>query len=230
MSSRAKVMTAEVIAYHGWGFDSTCWQAWEQHFRATGLRFQTFDRGYFGHPVEVKFERSTKILLAHSYGLHLCPIAHLQQADLLIIFNSFSEFHPQPESLKRRSQAMLKTMLNQLEANPQLVLKNFRSKCYFPQPEEAIENKPYNLEKLIYDLNNLNKASITFDGLEQIPKIVLHGAKDRIVSPHQGKALLNLLGNNAQYIEIPDAGHALPFTHFQTCLSALNVTHAAYFS
>ena len=221
---------AEVIAYHGWGFDSTCWRSWQAQFEQQGLRFQAFDRGYLGNPVNVTFEQSPTIILVHSYGLHLCPIAHLQQADLLIIFSSFSEFHPEPELLKRRSQAILKIMLNQLEKSPQLVLDNFRSKCYFPQPEETVEKTFSNLELLINDLKDLGKTSISFDKLNHIPKIVFQGGKDQIVSSSQGKTLLKSLGSNAQYIEIPDAGHALPFTHFQTCWSVLSATHAAYFS
>ncbi|HEY9629912.1 MAG TPA: alpha/beta hydrolase [Coleofasciculaceae cyanobacterium] len=234
------------IAYHGWGFDASCWRSWEQQFDKTKVRFQAFDRGYFGCPAEASFgqavgfgqpasfERSPKILLAHSYGLHLCPIAQLQQADLLVIFSSFSEFHPQRVSLRRRSQAILQLMLNQLDANPQLVLENFRSKCYFPH-SEAVQPEghlAYNLELLISDLIHLGNTSLslamTGESWQQIPKIIFHGTQDQIVSPDRVQALLNLLGN-AEYIEIPDAGHALPFTHVQTCWSALN-TYAAYFS
>jgi len=221
---------AEVIAYHGWGFDSSCWRSWQAKFEQKGIQFHAFDRGYFGHPHEVSFGRSPKILIAHSYGLHLCPIAHLQQADLLIICNSFAKFHPEPESLKRRSQTLLKIMLNQLEANPQQVLQNFRSKCYFPQPEATIENTSYNLKLLISDLKDLGSSLIPLNQFEQIPIVILNGAEDQIVSPRQHQALVKLLGNNVQSIEIPDAGHALPFTHFQTCWSVLSATHAAYFS
>ncbi|MBW4659639.1 MAG: hypothetical protein KME15_13265 [Drouetiella hepatica Uher 2000/2452] len=221
---------AEVIAYHGWGFDSTCWQSWQAKFEQQNLQFQAFDRGYFCNPVEVKFGKSTKILLAHSYGLHLCPIAHLQQADLLIIFSSFSEFHPRQELLRRRSQTILRIMLDQLEKDPRFVLQNFRSKCYLPQPEETAEYKFYNLELLVSDLKNLDNSSIAFAKLEQIPKIIFHGTQDQIVSSSQSKTLLKSLGDNTEYIEIPDSGHALPFTHFHTCWSILNATHAAYFS
>lgn len=83
------------------------------------------------------------------------------------------------------------------------------------------------------DLISLGETSLslamTCERWQQIPKIIFHGTQDQIVSPDRAQALLNLLGSHAEYIKIPDAGHALPFTHFQTCWSALN-TYAAYFS
>ncbi|HEY9643788.1 MAG TPA: alpha/beta hydrolase, partial [Coleofasciculaceae cyanobacterium] len=166
-------------------------------------------------------------------GLHLCPVAQLQQADLLVIFSGFIEFHPTQDSLRRRSQLILKQMLSQLQVKPEVVLNTFKAKCYHPlvyQPAADASKTPYDLALLTQDLDNLDTSMINVEDLKQIPDIViLHGAQDQIVSPQQGHRLWQQLPNS-QLIEIPDAGHALPFTHFQTCLSVLHASHAAYFS
>ncbi|NJR64931.1 MAG: alpha/beta hydrolase [Leptolyngbyaceae cyanobacterium CRU_2_3] len=89
----------------------------------------------------------------------------------------------------------------------------------------------YDLALLTQDLENLGTSSINLDRFRQIPHIViLHGAKDRIVSLKQGKNLAEQLPTHSQWIEIPDAGHALPFSHFQTCWSILNSMYGSYFS
>ncbi|NJR64932.1 MAG: hypothetical protein HC772_05825 [Leptolyngbyaceae cyanobacterium CRU_2_3] len=128
----------EVLAYHGWGFDNTCWRSWETRFAQQGDRFLTSDRGYFGNPVEypvqypIQYPVSPKIILTHSYGLHLCPIAQLEQTSLLVILSGFLEFHPCQESLRRRSQLILQQMLAQFQEKPEVVLSHFKAKCdYF---------------------------------------------------------------------------------------------------
>lgn len=120
-------MFTEVLAFHGWGFDRHCWQFWQERFTELGYQFQAFDRGYFGNSYQPSFTDSDtrKIILAHSFGLHLCPIDLLQQADVLIAFNSFLSFHPESRAEKRRSQLVLQQMIRQFEQTPDLVLENF---------------------------------------------------------------------------------------------------------
>ncbi|MBD3881726.1 alpha/beta hydrolase [Phormidium tenue FACHB-886] len=222
-------MSNEIIAYHGWGFDRTCWQGWAALFEQAGIGFGAVDRGYFGEALE---GGGSKIIFAHSYGLHLCPIAQLQQAELLVLFSSFATFHLQKESARRRSQQMLQQMLIQLQNDPLRVLDNFKAKCETPKGEApnrgAALNPPlsnsaqWNLDLLVQDLKDLDECVLNLDHLKRLPQIVLfHGSDDRIVPVQKGQELANALSSNSQYIELAGAGHALPFTHLEQCWSVL---------
>lgn len=221
----------EVVAYHGWGFDRTCWQPWEERLTQQGFRFQAFDRGYFGLPLHPVCAERFQIILTHSHGLHLCPIAQLQQADLLVIFSSFLEFHPSLQRARGRSQTMLDQMLKQFRNNPEAVLKHFKTRCYFPFSWEALPSevqrcKTCSSELLIQDLEDLGSSCLEIDALTKIPNVlVLQGTKDRIIASSKGQEISQALHSRGQYFEIPEAGHALPFTHFQACWSVL--THAS---
>jgi pimeloyl-[acyl-carrier protein] methyl ester esterase len=203
------------VAYHGWGFDRSCWQPWVEGFARRGGELEVGDRGYFHQPVSPPAER---IILAHSYGLHLCPIEHLQQADVLILFSSFVTFHPQQESNKRRSTFMLAQMTTQFEANPQAVLEAFKAKCYHPVPWIQSQPSAFNADLLRHDLEGLDVCTLDVAVLKSIPQVlILHGAQDRIVSSTKGRELWEGLPDNSQYVEIEQAGHGLPFTHVEAC-------------
>jgi len=125
---------AEAIAYHGWGFDHTCWQFWKTACDRQGIVLRCFDRGYFGKSVSPAFSPSSayKLILTHSYGLHLCPQEHLHQADLIVILSGFQSFHPSQPTARRRSQLTLQQMIRQFEHSPQMVLETFWATCYHP--------------------------------------------------------------------------------------------------
>jgi pimeloyl-[acyl-carrier protein] methyl ester esterase len=215
-------MPTTIIAYHGWGFDQTCWQPWKNLLAQHEEDLFISDRGYFNTsflPVTPTTDHRT-IVLAHSYGLHLCPSKQLQRADLLMIFSSFLSFHPQPESKRRRSHLMLSQMMTQFEANPQAVLETFKTKCYYPVPWErsSDSSKALNPELLLHDLKDLDICSLDVALLKKVPKIlILHGVQDRIVPVEKGRELFEHLPDNSQYIEIEQAGHGLPFTHLDAC-------------
>ncbi len=210
-------MSSSIVAYHGWGFDRTCWQGWAARFGNESISFRAIDRGYFGAAIGDK--NLNKVIFVHSYGLHLCPIADLQQAELLVIFSSFQTFHPHKESAKRRSQQILQQMLMQLENRPELVLDNFRQKCDLPSAQ--IQTDSLNLDRLVEDLEDLGCCAIDLNLLAILPQIVVfHGAGDRIVPVQKGQELAKALSNSL-YFEIAEAGHALPFTHLEQCWSIL---------
>lgn len=84
----------------------------------------------------------------------------------------------------------------------------------------ADSNKVLNSELLLHDLKDLDTCSLNVSLLKKIPKVlILHGVQDRIVSVEKGRELSAHLPDNSQYIEIEQAGHALPFTHIDVCWS-----------
>jgi pimeloyl-[acyl-carrier protein] methyl ester esterase len=201
-----------------------------------------FDRGYFGHPHQPEFspESPYKILLTHSYGLHLCPTHQQQQAHLWVIFAGFQSFHPPEPKAKRYSQRVLQRMLQQLERDPRSVLHQFYCNTYAPIPygpiswqshASAIPDwllawpiEPWQIEPLRQDLKHLNQVDrgLTGDALpERI--LIFHGTADQIVDKGQGQRLvqqvqqMQLSNNPVTFSKISGAGHGLPFTHLADC-------------
>ena len=234
----SSIQSISVHAYHGWGFDASCWDGWHQQFRQQfrqrfghhSCRFQAFDRGYFHQPqlpVLIPNAHTYQITLVHSYGLHLCPKEHLNQTNLLVIFASFAEFHPQSPRFRKRSQYILQQMISQFAIDPHAVLNRFKTNCYDPviwhEPDPNLLNpESLNYDRLLADLNALNTAAIDLTPLHTIPNvIILHGSNDRIVSPDIGRNLAQHLPPTSQFIEIENAGHALPFTHLDPCWDIL---------
>ncbi|RMF69259.1 MAG: alpha/beta hydrolase [Cyanobacteria bacterium J069] len=220
----------EAIAYHGWGFDASIWQPWATALHSAGVPVSLFDRGYFGISNQPSFspDPTRKVIFAHSYGLHLCPVEQIQVADLLIVFGGFFTFHPLGGRSRKRSQAMLQIMIQQFEQTPELVLQNFYRKCFSPAaPDEAwTENSSsfqarqaqMNQTRLLQDLQDLDQSIQSLDHLPQTAQaIAFHGQSDRIVlfpeTPDQATHLLA----RAEFISIPDAGHLLHLTHFERC-------------
>jgi len=214
---------AEVIAYHGWGFEGEIWDLWQTYLEP-GYRLKKFNRGYFGSENNLEFEKDSfkKIIFTHSFGLHLCPVEQFDQADLLIIFSGFGTFHPHAPQFKKRSRYIVGQMLKKFRKNPGEVVEAFKQNCYFPEPYSKDENDDMNTKKLEKDLQALNDSQIDIENLKKVPRIcILHGAKDTIVPKTKGRILFDKLKDRSQYFEIKEAGHALPFTHTQKCWSFL---------
>ncbi len=215
----------EIIAYHGWGFDSKCWKNWQEKLSDI-FQFQAYDRGYFGQENLPQFDNNTqkiKIIFAHSFGLHLCPLKQLKKANLLIIFNSFAEFHPKNEKQRKRSKYALKLMRYEFKENPKNVLETFSKKCYHPFPYIPLNYNIVNWEKLEQDLQLLDSSILDINLLKKVPKIyIIHSSKDRIVSPSHGQEFANNVNNNTQYFEVKGIGHSLPFTDIKSCLPIVN--------
>lgn len=210
--------TVEIIAYHGWGYDSACWQAWEK-LLPSNWTLQRFDRGYFDRPFNPKFRSTTahKVIFAHSYGLHLCPIDQLERADYLILFGSFLHFHPDRDRLKQRSMQILDRMIKQFQIQPDLVLKNFHAKSCDPTVCEDAVSLHFNEALLFADLQQLGHSAIDFVDLAKTPNIlILAGDCDRIISFDRSLQLHQKLPFSKYHL-IANAGHALPFTHPQEC-------------
>ncbi|HIK40460.1 alpha/beta hydrolase [Thermoleptolyngbya sp. M55_K2018_002] len=220
----------EAIAYHGWGFDADLWQPWAAALKTAGVEVQLFDRGYFGLPNQPGFSQqpSRKVILAHSYGLHLCPVEQMHQADLVLVFSGFSSFHPLSGRSRDRSKSILQIMIQQFEKTPSLVLQNFYKKCFSPvevdpawcEPSESfrVRENRLNSALLLQDLQQLDESIQNLDHLPQTAHaIAFHGQSDRIVpfpdTPEQATHLLA----RAEFISIPNAGHLLHLTHFERC-------------
>lgn len=215
-------MTADyqVIAFHGWAFSGADWKSWTNRISNLG-NFQLYDRGYFNHPREIEVPKSDDktILIAHSFGLHFIEEELFEQADLLVITGGFLHFHPYAAQYRRRSRLVLREMINNMEVKPEEVLEKFYQNCYAPQDFNGREIKDINHQLMLDDLQDLQTSQVSVELMKKAGKIcILHGSEDRIVPKKKGREIYTQLSEKARYFEINNAGHALPFTHYQHCL------------
>ncbi len=211
---------AEVIAFHGWGFDASCWEGWP-HLLGDNISFHSAERGYFGKEGRTPLfsgRDNLQVLFVHSMGLHFCHKNLFQQADVLIIFSGFMQFHPVTAQFKRRSRLILNQMMNRVQGDAVGVLDEFYENAFYPQEPWSLAGKDVNGERLLRDLKKLNVAELDFTQLKSIDKIcILHGFNDAIVPRSKGRELYSAFHTQARYFEIKEAGHGLPFTHSEQC-------------
>lgn len=210
---------AQLLAWHGWAFDRTCWKPWK-NFLTNGITLKLGDRGYWGNPQtpKLKDDNVTNIIFVHSFGLHLCPNEQLKSADVVVIFGGFREFHPVATQFKRRSKLILNKMIQTLQEEPQQVLEEFMENAYKPDKAPDLDESSFNADQLLHDLHTLNQSTLDVEPLKEAQKIcILHGSLDAIVPKSKGRELYNIFQENASYFEVKGAGHALPFTHLEQC-------------
>lgn len=207
------------IAFHGWGFDRTFWQSWQEQLSEFGT-FQAYDRGYFGNPNNIKETDNKKtVLITHSFGLHWVKESLLEQTDLLVVCGGFLYFHPYAAQYKRRSRLILQEMINNLEVKPEEVLEKFYKNCFAPESPPKINFDGLNHQLLLDDLRRLQNSTLDQQKLNRADKVcVIHGSDDHIVPNKKGRQIYNQLQQKAQYFEIKAAGHALPKTHCEQSL------------
>jgi pimeloyl-[acyl-carrier protein] methyl ester esterase len=210
-------MSAEILAYHGWGYDSNFWTPL-QTLLPGGITFRPADRGYFGRVLNPEFSTSDglNIIFAHSLGLHLIPERVLNQADTLVLMATFDTFIP-PDQQAKLLTRLLQRMQQKLLENPLLVIRDFRERAELPRSSEYnIQN--INTDLLMEDLIRLEKNHIDFPKLPQKEIVLIEGKDDLIFSSTHMKTYES---EYIRYFSIPAAGHAFPFTHPEECFSII---------
>lgn len=209
----------EIITYHGWGFDSNCWQAMQDSVPPQ-ICWKNFDRGYFNYANAPEFTdgKTLKVIITHSFGLHQCDPGVFKKADVLVIMSGFLRFHPKAAQFRRRSKLVLNEMINQFEQYPENVLKTFYRNVFHPEKSFKLPQQEINKSLLLNDLKKLDKSEMLLPELKKTARVcIFQGTDDAIVPKGKGRALYEQLGKQAQYFEIKKAGHAIPITHASQC-------------
>lgn len=212
----------QILAYHGWGFDAGAWQGWRERLPEE-VSLEAFDRGYFGRPRQPGFSgRGTRVVLAHSFGLHLVPRETLQQADLLAVMAGFRSFHPRAARFRRRSRQVLAQMCGRFEEEPESVLRKFYANTWHPATPPQMDLEGMDRELMKDDLEKLGESTLEAEPLAAAGRVcIFHGTDDLIVPKSKGRDLYGSLEPQARYFEVRHAGHALPFAHAGQCLKLL---------
>ncbi|MBE79605.1 MAG: hypothetical protein CL670_10655 [Balneola sp.] len=217
-------LETEIIAYHGWGFNASFWKNWEDVL-PDSVAFKTADRGYYLEEKLPRFsnDATQKVLFLHSFGLHWCPKESIQEANCIIIFNGFKEFHTGIGVDTKKSKMVLKRMISELELHPDKVLKKFAENAFYPEKPKQFPDGRYDKELMLSDLKKLDTSAFDLNHLENgKPIISLDGGNDHILFQNRGKGFTEFTEGNAVYHFIKEAGHCLPATHSQDCWSFIN--------
>ncbi|MBY0358667.1 MAG: alpha/beta hydrolase [Candidatus Obscuribacterales bacterium] len=229
----------ELILQHGWGFDRTSWRTWVPHLRENPdyeLNVTIPDRGYFSQRLSwngFQHPDCLKVLIAHSYGLHLVPENIFKQTDLLVAISSFSSFHSGEAIAQKRSRRTLRLMKERFEIDPMHVIDDFYSSCYSPLlTRHALLRRggaeELNFQKLKEDLNSMDTNYVSPELLSQAKNVLfLHGAEDGIVGPEHSLAMHEAIPGSS-LILFEGVGHALPFTHAAPCWLSIRQSLAAF--
>jgi pimeloyl-ACP methyl ester carboxylesterase len=229
-------MHTEIIFQHGWGFDSSFWSTFLQPLRSLDATITLGEAGYFGSPpVRPAFSAGDcrKVIIAHSLGLHLIDDAIMQAADLVVALSCFESFHEGSAPQIRRSRRLVSAMLGKLAHSPEAVLQDFYDGCFHPQPSDPHRLFPsiVNRASLTCDLLFLNDHLLASKNLKGTRLLIVHGTEDGIVPFEAAQRLYDVAceaGASTQLMALPGAGHALPLTHSQFCLSFIQPIIAAY--
>ncbi len=214
----------EVHAYHGWGFDAAFWIPFKNKL-AEHILLKPADRGYYGSSFEPEFrpEIKTKVLFLHSYGVHWCSPEKIEQADLIVVFNGFDNFHPLKNPDKSRSKKTLKMMEKQFNLAPKTVLHAFYKNCYGDYAISHPNLNWINESLLKKDLSALHGVKFKLPKGAKAEWLLIDSAKDQIVPGSRGGDFLKHL-NSATYEVVQNGTHSLPFSNSEQCIEILNRT------
>lgn len=212
-----------IIGYHGWGFDASFWNAWDDLVPGH-ITFAKADRGYFGEAAQPEFgDSETKILFLHSFGLHWCPAHQLQQADFIVLFNGFDSFIPEADPVRKRLLRVLEGMEDAFGSDPKAVLKQFYHNCFGRDQRTGFEFRLLDTELLQRDLSSLKSVSLDLSTAGQTKWIIFDADQDKIVPGKRGRAIAKQI-LTSDYHLMGNSHHALPVQKAEECYKILTQT------
>ena len=211
---------AQIIAMHGWAGDSRCWKPWIQATDHLGWHWQRGERGYGAISPHTPAwaddiaPEALRVVIGHSLGPHLIPKEVWQTANAAVLLASFGTFVP-PARAGRRVRLALDGMAAKLgnEAGAREMLKKFLINVAHPEPPELLpagpEEASLNLGRLRDDLEILRDCRGLPPGFPGGARVlIVEAGADRIVDA-EARAMLRAALPNAEFVRLPDAGHAL---------------------
>ena len=209
----------QLIAMHGWAGDAEGWAPFHSTWEAQGWHWQCGDRGYGPRPPQAVAWRpggGPRVVIAHSLGPHLLPVAVLEQADAVVLLASFGRFVA-PGAGGRRLQAAINAMAAQLAGDgAETMLRSFLARAAAPQSAELLPPGlttaplgPKGREQLGHDLHLLGRSAGLPEGFPSQAKVLLvEGGADQIVSP-EARHLLRQALPSADTLTLAGVGHCL---------------------
>ena len=197
----------KLLFAHGWGFDRNFWNAvapllpeWEH---------LCDDRGYFGEPLAPEVAGPC-IAVTHSFGTMRVLANPPPGFAGLVAINGFERFTALPGKPGVPTR-VVDLMLSQFDRDPRAVVEEFRRRVGCNELSGEIDPA-----LLRADLLRLRDAQ---PPLPSVPVLVLHGARDPLLSEAMREACFP--GTDARRLQHETAGHLLPLEDPQLCARAV---------
>lgn len=222
-------MPISIVFQHGWGFDHRFFEplvgvlAERLH---PSTRFFVLDQGYGGEPRALPqsafLDAKVRIVVAHSFGLHLVTPILAHGVTMVVAISSFAGFcedHGVSGTLEKR---LVQRMQNRLARDAEGCLQEFQANCFGlvngqEAPPEWRAFSGIDKYLLLADLGRLSTERLTAAQFEKVDQaLILHGAADTIVSADRAEELSKVLPQ-AEVRILDGAPHALPYLHPEWC-------------
>jgi pimeloyl-[acyl-carrier protein] methyl ester esterase len=191
-----------VLFVHGWGFDADFWQPVAE--RLPDFRPRSLDLGFFGEPEAPSVERP--LVVAHSMGLAWALARVPRPWAGVVAVNGFARFTRCPSFIEGVAPRLVERMLNRFDAEPELVLRDFLSRCGVAAP--TLDGFHHDrLRAALAWLADCDERA-TLDMLP-CPLLALSGTRDVVVSEPMSRAAFL----NRDLVLAEGAGHTLPLSH-----------------
>ena len=174
--------------------------------------------------LEKMLSEKDSVIIAHSLGA--LPALRCSQISgrirACVIIGGFARFTQCEDYPSGKPEKELAAMRNFMKLAPGMVLKKFYDAMCAPSECRITAEGKMDAARLTTGLQYLAETDLRQSLKDiNIPVLILHGDSDRIVSPelacypHE-----NIPGSQLHIIR--DAGHALPFTHFNECMKYID--------
>ncbi|MCK5844359.1 MAG: hypothetical protein KAG97_06600 [Victivallales bacterium] len=159
-------------------------------------------------------------IVAHSFGSFaaLAKSEFRDRAERIIILGGFAKFAKSADNPAGTPVERIDAMFAELRTTPERLLKRFLflmarpEKFRFPRLPKVL-----NVETLTAGLEILKNRDIRGHLQSMKPRMKFaHGELDAVASVKLGRTAAEL-APNAEFLAIPEAGHAIPFTRNQIC-------------
>lgn len=221
------------IVYPGWGVPVELYVTFKPDdmldygfFTASG-DYQTMEIGLDqinDRFLEDKIPDEPCLLIAHSLG-SLLALRSSQLSDnikAVVVIGGFAKFtQSEPDYPDGKPASGIVMMQRMMNLSVKMVLDKFHQAMVEPASYDiAFDGKP-DVARLTSGLQYLVDTDFR-DCLKEIkvPVMIIHGEQDQIVSAKLAEFMAENIPNSILHL-IPDAGHALPFTHTQECLDLI---------
>ena len=217
----------QIISQHGWGLDKSIWDKLKEEFIRKNWTWQDNDRGYYSDScVKVKWikndsDKSKKVALCHSLGIHLIGKEILKEASHIVLINSFLNFIPSNNENKItiRTLRRMENKINTREVH--FMLEAFITRSFMPNQVDIkfksifnLNSKQININRLLKDFQKLYLQENTFNLFSADAEVLIVKSKnDFILKEYASNEFINLLNNSQinkpKLVEIENQGHLI---------------------
>jgi pimeloyl-[acyl-carrier protein] methyl ester esterase len=200
----------KLLFVHGWGFDSSLWDALTSHFPDCGF----WERGYFGEAAEPALAEPF-LAVTHSFGAMRFLGATQPGCRGIVAINGFDRF-TSTEDFPGVASRIVERMIARLRSAPRFVVAEFRQRCGSDAPFGAIDEDLLFADLIALRDTDCREAAASCG----LPILSLQGASDPIL-PCAMRAAVFASSARCERLLHPTGGHLLPLDEPGYCAEVI---------